>query len=118
MNETQMVIFTRLFDMLAWLLLATNHFPRAHRHTFTQRILATAFDLHDCLHEANSRKGAARLERLERADEALAKLRSYVRLAVRWQWLSVGQYQHVAEMLAEVGNLLGGWQRQTKTKID
>jgi len=40
-----MVIFTRTFDLLDWLLPVTNHFPRAHRHTFTRRLLDAAFDL-------------------------------------------------------------------------
>jgi len=37
----------------------------------------------------------------------------YLRLAHRWQWLSTGAYEHVSEMLAELGKLLGGWIRTT-----
>jgi len=44
MARPEMPIFTRTFDFLSWLLPATNHFPRAHRHTFTQRLLNAAFD--------------------------------------------------------------------------
>jgi hypothetical protein len=32
MVREEMPIFTRSFDLLTWLLPATNHFPRAHRH--------------------------------------------------------------------------------------
>jgi hypothetical protein len=39
MAQEEMVIFTRTFDLLDWLLPRTNHFPRAHRHTFTRRLL-------------------------------------------------------------------------------
>ncbi len=95
-----MPIFTRTFDFLTWLLPATNKFPRAHRHSFTRRLLDVAFNLRERLEEANLRKGAARLERL--------------RLAARWGWLSEGQYQHVAKMVAEIGRLLGGWQKVTR----
>jgi hypothetical protein len=109
MADAEMPIFTRTYDLLSWLLPVTNHFPRAHRLSATKRLLDAAFDLRERLEEANLRRGAARLERLERADEALARLRLYVRLAVRWGWLSEGQYGHVAEMLVEVGRLLGGW---------
>ena len=106
-----MPIFTRTFDLLSWLLPATNHFPRAHRHTFTRRLLDAAFDLRERLEEAHLRRGPDRMASLQRADEALARLRVYLRLAVRWQWLNDGQYQHVARMIAEVGRLLGGWQK-------
>jgi hypothetical protein len=92
----------------------TNHFPRAHRHTITKRILDAALDLKERLDEANVRRGRARLERLERADEALAHLRSHLRLAERWGWLSRGQHEHCGQMLAEVGKLLGGWMGATR----
>jgi hypothetical protein len=108
-----MPIFIRTYDMLTWLLPASARFPRAHRHDFTHRLLCSAFDLRELLEEANVRKGPARLERLERADEALAKLRVYLRLAVKWDWLTSGQYQHVAAMLVEIGKLLGGWRKAT-----
>ena len=110
---TEMPIFTRTFDLLTWLLPATNKFPRAHRFTFTQRLLDAAFDLRERLEEANYRQGKERMERLARADEALDKVRMYLRLAVRWEWLTGGQYQHVAEMVAEIGRLLGGWRKVT-----
>jgi four helix bundle protein len=116
MSDQEMPIFTRTFDFLTWLLPATNHFPRAHRFTFTQRLLDAAFDLRERLEEANLRQGQARLERLTRADEALSKIRLYLRLAVRWGWLSGDQYQHVAQMVAEIGRLLGGWRKATSVK--
>ncbi len=109
-----MPIFTRTFDFLTWLLPATNKFPRAHRHSFTRRLLDVAFNLRERLEEANLRKGSARLERLHLADEALAQVRLYLRLAARWGWLSEGQYQHAAKMVAEIGRLLGGWQKVTR----
>ena len=63
--------------------------------------------------EANLRKGRARRERLVLADEALAKIRVYLRLAARWDWLSADQYRHVSDMTVEIGRLLGGWQKAT-----
>jgi hypothetical protein len=111
MTQSEMPIFTRTFDLLSWLLPVTNHFPRAHRHSYSSRLLGAAFDLREHLEEANLRRGAARRERLVRADEALAKLRLYLRLARRWDWLNAGQYEHVAGILVEIGRLLGGWMK-------
>lgn len=114
MPNEQMVIFTRAFDFLTWLIPTTNNFPRTQRHTFTRRLLDAAFDLLERLHEANHRKGQARLERLARADEALERVQVYLRLAARWNWLEDGQYRHVAEMVTEIGRLLGGWIKATQ----
>ena len=49
MARAEMPIFVRTFDFLSWLLPASNHFPRAHRHTFTARLLGAAFDLRERL---------------------------------------------------------------------
>ena len=114
MNRQEMPIFTRSFDLLSWLLPATNHFPRSHRHTFTQRLLDAAFELRERLEEANLRQGAARAESLRRGDEALSRLRVYLRLAARWGWFTDGQYGHVAAMVVEIGRLLGGWQKVSR----
>jgi hypothetical protein len=108
-----MPIFTRTFDLLAWLLPMTNHFPRAHRLTVTKRLVDSACDLRERLEEANVRRGAERRTSLVLADEALARLRVYLRLALRFQWLNDSQYGHASTMLAEIGRLLGGWHKVT-----
>jgi hypothetical protein len=113
MAGQEMPIFTRTFDFLTWLLPATEHFPRAHRHTFTARLLNAAFELREQLELANHLKGAERLAYLKQADVSLDTVRVYLRLAVKWQWLTPGQYRHVAEMTTEIGKLLGGWQKVT-----
>lgn len=104
-----MPIFTRTFDFLAWLLPITNNFPRAHRHTVTKRLLDAAFDFNERIEEANVRRGQSRQAQLQLADEALGKVRAYLRLTSRLGWLSSGQYRHVSAMIVEIGKLLGGW---------
>lgn len=107
-----MVIFSRTFDLLEWLVPRSETFPRAFRHSVTARLLAASLDLPELLLEAQSRSGSPRQDRLAQADACLNKLRLYLRLAHRWRWLSDGQYEHVSRMLAEIGKLLGGWIRQ------
>ncbi|MCK6539120.1 MAG: diversity-generating retroelement protein Avd [Anaerolineales bacterium] len=114
MSGQEMPIFTRTFDFLTWLLPITNHFPTAHRHTFTKRLLDAAFDLREQLEAANHRMGKERLVYLKAADESLDKVRTYLRLAAKWEWLTQGQYFHVSNMVAEIGKLLGGWRKVTQ----
>ena len=82
----EMVVFTRTFDLLEWLLPKSERFLRAYRSTVTQRLM----------------------------DAALSRLRIYLRLAHRWRWLSDGQYAHAGGMVGEIGRLLGGWLRSEK----
>ena len=114
MAQSEMPIFTRTFDLLTWLLPVSSGFPRTHRQGFTLRLQHAAFSLRERLEEAQLRRGAERLERLKRADEALAHIRVYIRLAVKWEMMSIGQYQHVGHMVEEIGRLLGGWQKATE----
>jgi four helix bundle protein len=112
--QKEMPIFVRTFDFMQWILPVTNHFPKTQRHIFTKRLLDAVFDLRERLEEANYRKGSARLERIMRADECLSKIRMYIRLAYKFNWLSANQYRHVSKMITEIGRLLGGWKKVTQ----
>jgi four helix bundle protein len=109
----EMVIFTRTFDFIDWLIPRTMDFPRSQRFIATKRLQDAALDFYERIMEANGCRGKARMERLRQADVALDKVRHYLRLAARWDWLSKGQYRHAAQMVAEIGRLLGGWIKQT-----
>ena len=111
-----LIILSRVFDLLEWLVPKGEAFPRAFRSTVTARLLGAALDVSEQLLDAQSRRGAARRDRLARADATLNKLRLYLRLAHRWHWLSDGQYEHVSRMVAEIGRLLGGWVRQAASE--
>jgi hypothetical protein len=113
-----LVIFSRTYDLLEWLVPRAESFPRIFRYTVTARLLGAALDLPEQLLEAQSHRGAARRNRLAEADASLNKLRLYLRLAHSWRWLSDGQYEHVSRMVAEIGRLLGGWIRQTAVAIE
>ena len=108
-----LVILTRVFDLLEWLVPQADSFPRSYRATVTDRLVGSALDFGEQLLEAQAHRGAARRARLAGADATLNKLRLYLRLAHRWQWLSNGQYEHVSRMVAELGRMLGGWLRQS-----
>jgi len=108
-------LFARTFDFLSWLLPRTQSFPRPQRFTVTQRLQNAALDFQELIVEAEAARGAARLEKLRSADAALNKVRLYLRLTREWNWLTSGQYQHAAQMIAEMGRLLGGWLKTVGT---
>jgi hypothetical protein len=113
-NEESLPIFVRTYDFLTWLVPLTEHFPRLHRHTITRRLLDAALDFQEALLAANSLRDRARLERLTAADAYLNQVRVYLRLAHQWRWMNAGQYEHASRLVAELGRLLGGWQKITR----
>ena len=108
----QSPIFSRTYDLLRWLIPVTVKFPRQHRFVLAQAVQETAFAFQEKLIEASMRQQPA--ETLLQADIALAKLRTHLRLCHDLKLLSMGQYEHVARMLDEIGRLLGGWMKTTK----
>lgn len=109
-----MIIFTKTFQMLQWLLPHCERFPKAQRFVITKRLQDAALDFQEMIFLANAQSGRVRLDHLATADARLNGLRLYLRLAHEWGWINSGQYAHVSGQVAEIGKLLGGWMRQTR----
>ena len=112
--SSEMVIFTRTYDLLTWLLPKAERFPKLYRSTITQRLMDAAMDFQEALYEAQAFDGKIRLRHLRQADAHLNKVRLYLRLAQQWGWISLGQQEHAGRLVAELGRLLGGWIQETK----
>lgn len=109
----EMVIFTRTYDFISWLLPLAEKFPRCQRFVVTQRLQDAALNFQEAIIEANVLRGSLRVDKLCFADAELRKVRLYLRLCERWKWMSGGQYRHVSAMVAEIGRLLGGWKKSS-----
>ncbi len=109
----EMVILTRTFDLLTWLLPHCERFPKAQRYLVVQRLGDAALDFQEALFHANAHRGERRLGYLRDADAHLTTLRLYLRLAFQWRWIDSGQYEHVSKMIEEIGRLLGGWMKRS-----
>ncbi|MCG6868364.1 MAG: diversity-generating retroelement protein Avd [Gammaproteobacteria bacterium] len=111
-----MIILTRTFDLLAWLLPKTDKFPKTHRFSTTRRLIEATLDFQERLFIARKLRGPQRRSVLIECDTKLDIVRLYLRLAHHWHWLSDGQYEHVSRQVAELGRLLGGWIKQSGKK--
>jgi hypothetical protein len=102
-------IFSRTYDLLLWLIPQAQKFPRAHRFGVGERVVRLALDFQEMIIAAGLSTGEKRRERLMEADIQLAKLRNLARLCKDMELVTIGQYEHAAKMLVEIGRLLGGW---------
>ena len=107
----QSPIFTKTYDLLVWLIPATTKFPREQRFVMARAVQETALRFHEHLIEAGLAQDKARQRALAQADVDLTKLRFYLRLCQDLGVITSRQYRHVAEMVTEVGRLLGGWRQ-------
>jgi hypothetical protein len=104
-----LVLLTRTFDLLDWLMPKTETFPKAYRYNVTRHLGDAVLDFQEKLFLARKQRGVQRRQLLLECDAHLDTVRLYLRLAHRWQWLNNGQYEHVSRLVAEIGRLLGGW---------
>jgi cytosine/adenosine deaminase-related metal-dependent hydrolase len=109
MNESP--IFSRTYEFLRWLLPQAIKFPRQYRFTLAERVQRRALDFQEALISAGIQRGPARATCLREADTQLAQLRQMLRLCHDLNLLTIRQYEHAAEGLAEIGRLLGAWRK-------
>ena len=110
----QSPIFVKYYDLMLWLIPRTLAFPKSQRGVLARQIQGELFRTHEMLVEAGTHDQPRPF--LSEVDRGLTRLRAYLRLSRDLRLLSVGQYEHAARLVAEVGRLLGGWIKSERGK--
>jgi hypothetical protein len=110
----QSPIFVKYYDLMLWLIPSTLAFPKSQRGVLARQIQGELFHVYELLVEAGTRDQPHPI--LAEVDRGLVRLRTYLRLSRDLRLLSIGQYEHVARLVAEVGRLLGGWIKSEQKK--
>ena len=92
--STPSPIFTKIYEFMRWMVPATNKFPRQQRFVLARVIQESTFELHEELILAAKMK--QNLQHLQKADAALTKVRTYIRLAQEMNYFTEGQYEHAS----------------------
>ncbi len=107
-------IYTKTLAYIVWLFPAVNTFPKAQRFVLGQQLENAALEFLKQVIRANNQTAKAdRLAELKRADVELAVVRALARVAYELKFLSHGQFVFATGAMAELGKMLGGWQKQT-----
>jgi hypothetical protein len=102
-------LFVKTFDLLVYLLPASEKFPKSYRFVLGRRLHEIGLGFLDLLLSARKCSAGERPTLLQQADVELDRLRYTVRLCHEIGLLSQKQYRHASGLLAEVGKLLGTW---------
>ncbi len=115
-NDYTVTIYTKTYDLLAWLFPLTAKFPKEQRFVLAQRLIDAATELYELLITARRTKPAeARREILAQADVRLEQLRLYFRLSKDLKLISIPQYEQSAQRTDEIGRLLGDQIKRAQT---
>lgn len=107
-------IVQKAYEATLWLVPKAARFGRAHRFTVGDRLANQSLDLLETLAAAAYASAAHRATLLEQANQRINGLRYILRLAKDLQLLNTESYGHGAELLDELGRMLGGWRRSGK----
>jgi hypothetical protein len=102
-------LYAKTYDLVAYLLSASEKFPRSHRYVLGRRLQEVALGFLDLLLAARKCAPEERGDLLQRADLELDRLRYTVRLCHEVGVFGLKQYRHASGLLAEVGRLVGKW---------
>ena len=112
----QSPLFAKTYDFLLWLLPLTLKFPKSQRFLLAERLSGMALDFYDLIIAA-VQQPQGQAQKLDEADRLLTQIRLYVRLSHDLGCLSLGQFEHAARKMDELGRLIGGWKRkESRTK--
>jgi O6-methylguanine-DNA--protein-cysteine methyltransferase len=106
----QSPIFVKTYAFVLWLQPLAANFPRHQRAGLARRLEDSALNFYERILEAGKSKSDPRL--LRAADLELDKVRFYLRMSKDLKSISLGQYAHAAELVVEIGKLLGGWMKR------
>ena len=107
----ELVVITKLYDLVLWSCHHIAKFPRSHRFTLGDRLEVRLYLVLELMLKAKYTR--SRLVLLEQANLELELLRFQFRLAKDLRCLPVESYGYAARSVDEVGRLVGGWIRQS-----
>ncbi|MDO8523752.1 MAG: four helix bundle protein [bacterium] len=92
-----------------------SRFPKASRYSLGAHIEKSVLEILELLYLAQSKRGPSRLLILNKADITLKMLMAHLRLAHETRCVNDAGFSELAERTIEIGRMIGGWIRATKT---
>ena len=108
----EMLVITKVYDLVIWSCRHVAKFPRSHRFTLGDRLEVRLYQVLEMLIRAKYTRD--RVSILRAVNVELELLRFQFRMAKDLQCLSVDSYGYAARSVDEVGRLLGGWVKQSE----
>ncbi|MBI4157288.1 diversity-generating retroelement protein Avd [Candidatus Woesebacteria bacterium] len=107
-------IFNKIYDFYKEIYKLRGILPRQGRYTLWQKVEVTTLGVIENILLATTSK-TKKIEALEEASNKLNVLRFFIRLSKDVKILDTKKYISLQEKLDEIGRMLGGWIKSTKT---
>jgi hypothetical protein len=112
----KLILFQKSYDFLLWLYPLVNRLPKHHRAILGKQIEELGIYILLDTMSANSARGAKRKEMQLVVSTEIDKLRILLRLTKDLRFMSIKQYAYASERVNEIGSVLSGWMRSSKSQ--
>ena len=109
-KSDELVVITKVYDLILWSCNHTSRFPRNHRFVLGERIERNLYELLETLIQAKYSRDRQSL--LDGANLKLEILRFQMRLAKDLDCVKLKSYEFASQAMEEIGRLVGGWARR------
>jgi hypothetical protein len=99
-------------QLLLWIIPKLDHFPRNRRYTLGERIENGLLEILENLTEAAYSRN--KLALLQNANRHIAVIRHLWRLCFELKAVNKKSYQYGSQLLVELGQQIGGWQKASQ----
>ena len=108
-------IFTKTYDFYKEIYALRNTLPKQDRYAIWQKVENATLEILEIILIATSLSKNEKAEVLENASKKLNILRVFIRLSKDIKAIDNKKYIALQEKLDEIGRMLGGWIKSTKT---
>lgn len=108
------VVALRMEDLTLWTIERVAKMPRDHKFTVGDKLVETCLEVTTQLTEASYVRD--KLALLAAASRGLTRARLLVRMGQRLHLLSTAQRDFFGSQSTEIGKMIGGWTRATKSR--
>ena len=99
-----------MMDILLWLFLKVNTFPKKQRFVLGQQIENTGLDILKLIIQANNeRTPVKKLEYLDKINTELEIIRSLLQISQELKFMTAKSWGYIIIQIDEVGRMMGGW---------
>ena len=115
MNDFDIPIFKKAYDLYRLFHEYRRVVPKQDRFTVFERCEHLILDVIESILQASGEQKQAKVPTLERCSLKLNMLRVFIRLMKDIKAIDVKKYVALETIVDEIGRMLGGWIRSTKT---
>ena len=114
MDQTDIPIFKKLYELYKLLHSYRAGVPKADRYSLWQKTESSCLELLELIFSAAASSKQTKQDLLQAASVKLNSLRVFIRLAKETRVIDSKKYLVLQTLLDEIGRMLGGWLRSVK----